>query len=1148
MGALNENEYVNNPNVREALSGEDDSLVSRYNILIIIALIFVIILLIIGIVFYASSFIGDIKNRFFGKDVDSDGKSNLDDGVEFSGSGANSASGNYDNKNKNATEKIRWSSLYLGDGGDDDSKNAPVNVSPCHDNDEDGYDNCSIGEPSDDGRVLDCDDDEFNVFYENPGAVETLCDGKDNDCDGVIDDGFDQDDCSYLCDFNWTKNLGEYACCGDDIREGGTYELNEVLCDGKDNDCDGVIDEGCSGCTPETRRSCGTNTGTCVSGIQRCNYLGYWESSCIGAIMPEKEFGESELYCDNLDQDCDGDDYCAYDFDGDGFVGIFSTVDYFEVPGRDCYDYNSNANPSGVEILCNGVDEDCNGIWECGCVDNDKDKDYGYNAVNCPSGFDKDDSNPLRFRGAVEWCNGIDEDFDSLIDEDCINFALTFRDSFEENPRERNTAYYNGLRFPPTGSSPWNGFTYIDATNEDRVDGSKSLKHIFNGDKVYSGDSVNLNYNLGLNYLNNGGRILTKSLPHGFLMIKITNLENAQIIIGSENHTFTSVTDGWYNLSLKYYFDKNNDNDAQDLLETSLPISIVPLPGKYINETKAEFFIDDYHIYADERNERWYSLQKIAGYRERAELKAFDYENGVSISSTGISGEIDFGLVPGETEHFSILFNGRFYDLSASISNLIGTRHRDVIDKSNVDVKWSGNKNGNYNNFDFHYSGSFLVNDPNLLGTGAKQDSNNLVKINLPHSKTSKLWFSLDLAEDITPDNYIGEINVTHRGSNIIVPIKVEVYDFSLSDSMPIRVGFFTKQNNYSDSALEWMRSAGVTDIWIGGTAPHMRYQPDSETYSKSYWDPFYKYTLRYQKYGINTQNTFLNAFADHELWRYVWAVSDKYHLFDKYPNWNRNSPWIGEGLVVKADYNNKFWWNDVKRYLYVYENTGGENLQMQIPLMEILKDKGYYWQATIRASEFFNRIEPESNNPHLGVWNNYTAKYGIRIGDYVDFWVMSERYYPFNMFLKRIDGKTAATSGYPSTNVKNYAVMRNEFWRTYLSGAEYHFNYALDDQRGDALGNQERWDLISYWNSNMNLGIVENEGSEGFIRGHWDLRYFQTLIELVERADSLSISNSIVEEARDATEIINTNMGWGKYKYEMVRIIKKLKTIEGLR
>jgi hypothetical protein len=98
--------------------------------------------------------------------------------------------------------------------------------------------------------TTDCDDLDPLI---NPMVVENCNDGKDNDCDGDVD-SLDTD-CSACQD-------GETRACGSDTGEcsfglqtcsgtswgeceGGVGATREICDDGKDNNCDGSVDEGC---------------------------------------------------------------------------------------------------------------------------------------------------------------------------------------------------------------------------------------------------------------------------------------------------------------------------------------------------------------------------------------------------------------------------------------------------------------------------------------------------------------------------------------------------------------------------------------------------------------------------------------------------------------------------------------------------------------------------------------------------------------------------------------------------------------------------------------------------------------------------------------------------------------------------------------
>ncbi len=114
----------------------------------------------------------------------------------------------------------------------------------CPDLDNDGYTDWTCG-------GLDCDDSDPTVY---PGATE-VCDGKDNNCDGYVDEGvstayyLDDDGDGYGVDGSdilSCEPVSGYSALGGDCDDNDPNihpGAAEVL-DGVDNNCDGTVDEG----------------------------------------------------------------------------------------------------------------------------------------------------------------------------------------------------------------------------------------------------------------------------------------------------------------------------------------------------------------------------------------------------------------------------------------------------------------------------------------------------------------------------------------------------------------------------------------------------------------------------------------------------------------------------------------------------------------------------------------------------------------------------------------------------------------------------------------------------------------------------------------------------------------------------------------
>lgn len=149
--------------------------------------------------------------------------------------------------------------------------------------------------------------------------------------------------------------------------------------------------------------------------------------------------------CNSVDDNCDGniDEGCAtyyQDSDSDTYgneavsqVATSQPAGYATNAG-DCDDTDANVNPGATEI-CNGIDDNCHGNIDEGCVTYYRDADgdtYGdpgdsVTDTSQPEGCvanagDCDDTNGNINPGATETCNGVDDDCDGNIDEGCVTY------------------------------------------------------------------------------------------------------------------------------------------------------------------------------------------------------------------------------------------------------------------------------------------------------------------------------------------------------------------------------------------------------------------------------------------------------------------------------------------------------------------------------------------------------------------------------------------------------------------------------------------------------------------------------------------------------------------------------------------------------
>ncbi len=355
---------------------------------------------------------------------------------------------------------------YVADSTDcDDARGAfhpGADESDCTDPNDYNCDG-SVGYADADGdgtaACEDCDDLNAEAY---PGGVE-VCDGADNNCDTNTDEASALDASVWYADSD-SDTFGDSAvminACTqpdgfvaddtdcDDAR-GGDYPGAPEYCDNHDNDCNTLVDDDAVDATMWYADADVDDYGDASVSTQACVQPdGYVADANDCDDTDANAFPSAMEICDGVDNDCDSAvdegaiDTSAFfaDADSDGFGDAVSTVEACSAPfgyvndSNDCDDTDANAYPGATES-CDDVDNDCDGsIDEAGAsgestwyLDADADSygDPAMSVYSCePDGYvanadDCDDSEALAWTGNTDDCDGVDNDCDGAIDEDC---------------------------------------------------------------------------------------------------------------------------------------------------------------------------------------------------------------------------------------------------------------------------------------------------------------------------------------------------------------------------------------------------------------------------------------------------------------------------------------------------------------------------------------------------------------------------------------------------------------------------------------------------------------------------------------------------------------------------------------------------------
>ncbi len=285
--------------------------------------------------------------------------------------------------------------------------------------DKDGAADCVDDDDDDDG-VLDENDCEPRDAGVAPGLPER-CNSIDENCDTVVDEGFDlgepcDGDDEDLCENGVVvcARSGKGAICGPEDPEG----ISE-LCNGEDDDCDGEVDEGFHVGEPCD----GPDDDLCAHGVLECRDDGT-------ARCSDETKSDIKESCNAIDDDCDGETDEGFPVgepcDGPDADECANGAFVCTADGRGvACPFES---PADLHEVCNGEDDDCDGQTDEGfpglgepCDGPDPDSCENGLTVCTADGAGVDCSGD--FKDDVEVCNGLDDDCDGQVDEGFIDLG-----------------------------------------------------------------------------------------------------------------------------------------------------------------------------------------------------------------------------------------------------------------------------------------------------------------------------------------------------------------------------------------------------------------------------------------------------------------------------------------------------------------------------------------------------------------------------------------------------------------------------------------------------------------------------------------------------------------------------------------------------